>query len=73
MIMITLFLYKACRSPSDVVINMDTSGSVGRTHYANSMEFAAGLVNALPITSMARIGFTTYASDVRRFFTLNQV
>ena len=64
----TLFtvLVPECREPADVVIALDSSGSVGVSRYSKLLEFTKNIVHNLNIgtgSDSSRIGLETYASD----------
>ena len=63
-----------CREPADVVIALDSSGSVGVSRYAKLLEFTKDIVHNLnigPGSQSSRIGLVTYAGDVFVRYSLN--
>lgn len=60
--------------PADVVFVLDSSGSVGSTHFNTQLNFVTTFINALDVsaeTTATHFGVVTYGSSVYQSIKLN--
>ena len=63
-------MFTGCE-PADVVIAVDSSGSIGRENYYEVLNFTKSIVSALNIDiSHTLVGLETFANDVEVKFDL---
>ena len=57
----------ACRIQADIVVAMDSSGSVGRTNFAKEINFVKEIVRFANVDGGARLGVTmfSYTANIR--------
>lgn len=60
-----------CDAAVDVVFALDASSSLGAENFQKELNLVFDIISGLRISSQARVGLLTYASEVQVVFNLN--
>ena len=61
-----LYFILGCDAKADVVLLLDSSGSIGNSEWEKVIQFADSLIQELQISSsQTRVGVATFASNAR--------